>query len=356
VGRHKVRKFASATCYGPALVRRVCAFAAVLALGLVSGATAAGPTLKSLESQRRAAILDLYALDSHVTAAQRNLSALQQRVDALRHEQQQLKHQLIATRGTLQTSQAQLAANLRSLYKRGNINTLAVVLGAQSLDDAVSQIDTLNAVTDQNEKVVTITTRAQTRLTALRTTIARRETQLQGAVSEARRTLATVTAARDARVAFVDRLRRAEQLKSHQINALEARVRRAEKKSATLTAAAAAAETATAAPTPAPSPANDPPPAAAAAPAPSGGRTITVSSTGYSLPGHTATGLPVGWGVVAVDPNVIPLGTKLTIPGYGEGVAADTGSAVRGNDIDLWFPTLAQARAWGRRAVTITLH
>ena len=81
-----------------------------------------------------------------------------------------------------------------------------------------------------------------------------------------------------------------------------------------------------------------------------------MSSTGYSLPGHTATGLPVGWGVVAVDPSVIPLGTKLTIPGYGEAVAADTGSAVRGNTIDLWFPTLGQARAWGRRTVTITLH
>ena len=53
---------------------------------------------------------------------------------------------------------------------------------------------------------------------------------------------------------------------------------------------------------------------------------------------------------------MIPLGTRLTVPGYGEAVAADTGSAVRGDDIDLWFPTLAQARAWGRRTVTITLH
>jgi 3D (Asp-Asp-Asp) domain-containing protein len=53
---------------------------------------------------------------------------------------------------------------------------------------------------------------------------------------------------------------------------------------------------------------------------------------------------------------VIPLGTRLTIPGYGEGVAADTGTAVRGNAIDLWFPTLEQANAWGRRTVTITLH
>ena len=86
------------------------------------------------------------------------------------------------------------------------------------------------------------------------------------------------------------------------------------------------------------------------------GSTMTVSATGYSLRGRTATGIPVGWGVVAVDPSVIPLGTRMTIPGYGEGIAADTGSAVVGATIDLWFPTLAQARAWGRQTVTISLH
>ena len=79
-------------------------------------------------------------------------------------------------------------------------------------------------------------------------------------------------------------------------------------------------------------------------------------ATGYSLTGHTATGVPVGYGVVAVDPGVIALGTKMTIPGYGEGVAADTGGAVSGAHIDLWFPTEAEALAWGSRTVTVTLH
>jgi 3D (Asp-Asp-Asp) domain-containing protein len=98
-------------------------------------------------------------------------------------------------------------------------------------------------------------------------------------------------------------------------------------------------------------------PTTPAAPVPAPGeQTLTVSSTGYSLPGHTATGLAVGWGVVAVDPSVIPLGTRLTVPGYGEAVAADVGPGVHGAMIDLWFPTLAQAHAWGRRTVTITLH
>jgi 3D (Asp-Asp-Asp) domain-containing protein len=81
-----------------------------------------------------------------------------------------------------------------------------------------------------------------------------------------------------------------------------------------------------------------------------------VLSTGYALPGTTATGLPVGPGIVAVDPAVIPLGTRMTIPGYGEGVAADTGGEIKGARIDLWFPTRKQALAWGWRTVTITIH
>ena len=83
---------------------------------------------------------------------------------------------------------------------------------------------------------------------------------------------------------------------------------------------------------------------------------MTVSATCYILKGTTASGMQTGPGVVAVDPSVIPLGTRMSIPGYGEGVAADVGSGIAGAAIDLWFPTDADARAWGRRAVTITLH
>ena len=70
----------------------------------------------------------------------------------------------------------------------------------------------------------------------------------------------------------------------------------------------------------------------------------------------TASGLPVGVGVIAVDPTVIPLGTRLFVPGYGPGVAADVGAAIKGNIIDLWMPSTAAARAWGRRTVTITIY
>lgn len=83
---------------------------------------------------------------------------------------------------------------------------------------------------------------------------------------------------------------------------------------------------------------------------------LKVDAVAYSLPGRTALGIPVRRGVVAVDPKLIPLGTNLHIPGYGPGIAADVGTAIRGRIIDLWFPTTAKARQWGRRTVTITVY
>ncbi len=98
-----------------------------------------------------------------------------------------------------------------------------------------------------------------------------------------------------------------------------------------------------------------PVPPAPPAPSLASGATLSVSSTAYSLPGHTASGLPVGLGICATDPRVIPLGTRFEIPGYGVCVAADTGSAVIGATIDIWMPD-AQASVYGRQTVTITFR
>ena len=91
------------------------------------------------------------------------------------------------------------------------------------------------------------------------------------------------------------------------------------------------------------------------APAPGQGRQITVMSTAYCLRGLTARGTSVNYGTIAVDPRIIPMGSKVYIPGYGWGRALDTGGAIRGNIIDLWFPTSGQCYQWGCRKITITV-
>ena len=78
--------------------------------------------------------------------------------------------------------------------------------------------------------------------------------------------------------------------------------------------------------------------------------------TSYCLQGRTRTGTPVHWGVVAVDPKVIPLGSKIQIEGFEETfVAEDTGSGIRGNWIDIWFENCADARAFGTQSRRVTI-
>ncbi len=76
---------------------------------------------------------------------------------------------------------------------------------------------------------------------------------------------------------------------------------------------------------------------------------------GLSGNGITAIGLRAKKGIVAVDPRVIPLGTKLYIPGYGEALAADTGGWVKGNRIDLVFESLEECYRFGRRRLKVYL-
>jgi uncharacterized protein YabE (DUF348 family) len=82
-------------------------------------------------------------------------------------------------------------------------------------------------------------------------------------------------------------------------------------------------------------------------------RAYIMRATAYSGSGITATGKEVQWGVVAVDPRVIPLGTKLYIEGYGEGVALDTGGAIKGNRVDLYMDSEDSASSWGVRSVVV---
>jgi 3D (Asp-Asp-Asp) domain-containing protein len=69
--------------------------------------------------------------------------------------------------------------------------------------------------------------------------------------------------------------------------------------------------------------------------------------------GVTRTGTQAGRGVVAVDPHVIPLGTKLYVPAYGHALAGDTGGDIKGRRIDLGFDSSREARRFGRQKIVV---
>lgn len=92
---------------------------------------------------------------------------------------------------------------------------------------------------------------------------------------------------------------------------------------------------------------------------------ITVKATAYTASckgcsGITYTGINLKKNpyakVISVDPKVIPLGSKVYVPGYGEAIAGDKGSAVRGNKIDVFISNKQRALQWGSKTVTIKVY
>jgi cystine transport system substrate-binding protein len=313
-------------------------------VGLVPSATVAADSASTLRQQNedlaarsRGVVLELYSLDAKLAREQARLVELRIRSAEVKGELAAARQRLGAARETLKVSERSLAARLSLLYEQGDTDPLAVVLGASSVADALGNLDSLDRIADQDRLVIAQTQQAKRTASRLTSELAAKERNLRGLAEEATQSTLVLEQAHSERSSYLATLTRRQQLNAAAIAAYQQQA---------LAVQTRAREVAAATPAQPASPVQIAP----------GGSSLTVVATGYSLHGHTATGAPTGWGVVAVDPSVIPLGTRLTIPGYGSGVAADTGSAIQGATIDLWFPTVAQARAWGRRTVTIALH
>lgn len=321
---------------------------AILALPAAGGAASpsdAAAELRqqntSLAAKEQAATQELYSLEARLAAARSHLGALTARREAAEVRLTRLRIELDVAWQSAYIAEEHLGARIRQLYQQGQLDPVAILLGAETLNEAIGGLDGLRSIASGDRDLLRTVRQAQASLTQAKTRVVARVAALRQAESAAESTAASLAAARAERTAYLAALARQRGFNARRLERVLTTARAAGERTETLEVSRDEADA----------------PVSAPVSAYTGGeQTLTVTSTGYALRGRTASGLPTGWGIVAVDPSVIPLGTRMTIPGYGEGVAADTGGAVRGATIDLWFPTVAQAHAWGRRTVTITLH
>jgi 3D (Asp-Asp-Asp) domain-containing protein len=285
----------------------------------------------SLATEATTAQADLGSLESQLASTRARLAKLRARGVVLARKQTEARIQLKVARDGLRISQRRLADRVRALYEQGKPEPLAVILGAESIDQAVSGVEHLGRMADEDRSFIYGARSARTKLIAVTQRLAQAEAENESLRAEAAEAASTLIRARAQRLARIAWLASQQRANGARISSLESTAR-------ALASVSVPAGGTVVAPT-----------------ASGGSQLLTVLATGYALPGHTASGIPVGPGVVAVDPSVIPLGTRLSIPGYGEGIAADTGGAIRGAHIDLWFSTEAEALAWGRRNVTIAV-
>lgn len=275
----------------------------------------------------RSAAGDLVAIEQRLERARTELSAFGAEAARVQARRRAVVAELRVAQSALRATQRALARRLQGLYEQEEGDVLALVLGAGSLDDALDAIEAADLATAQDDSLVEAARSASARLAKLSRKLADRQRELEQLAAARAAAAASLADARSERLRTIASLRARSRSNAASIASLERRARVL---------------------------ASAPPIAGGTATAQlDASRSITVVATGYALGGRTATGRPVGWGSVAVDPSVIPLGSRLAIPGYGIGVAADTGGAIRGARIDLWFPTVAQARTWGSRVVTI---
>jgi 3D (Asp-Asp-Asp) domain-containing protein/peptidoglycan hydrolase CwlO-like protein len=333
----------------------------------------------SLAAESRAAVVELYGLESRLAQARSDLARIQVRARTLARTQASIQHRLQAARQTMAAAQQHLGDQLRYLYEQGVPDPIAVVLGATSLENAIDALDAIHRARRATQSVLDQARSARADLLIVRQQLAVQVSRTNEARARLADTAAGLERAYAERTTYLARLRHEQELTAVQISDLERQAEEARARTQQITGEASAGSTAQVSaavsePTPAPAApstsadASVPPPApvesveggtpaapAAAPPPPRPGGTLTVYATGYCLKGTTATGLPVGPGIVATDPSVIPLGTRMTIPGYGEGVAADTGGNIQGRRIDVWIKSCTAAAAFGR-TVTITFH
>jgi peptidoglycan DL-endopeptidase CwlO len=282
----------------------------------------------SLATQADAAWLSSVSLGTRLEQTRAALVRLRARTQTIAGERAEAQESLRLARHTIAVSEQRLADRLRVLYEQGDTDPMAVLVGANSLDDAISGLENLHRVAGQDRRVIEQAEAARASLVIATRRLAEQEAQARQAEAATAATVAALDAARRERESLLASLRAKRNSNSRTLTSLGSQLAAAQAQRTTTELSGAV----------------------------TGTNSMTVTATGYSLTGTTATGVPVGYGIVAVDPAVIPLGTHMTVPGYGEGVAADTGGSVSGPRIDLWFPTRAEALAWGTRTVTITLH
>jgi cystine transport system substrate-binding protein len=302
-----------------------------------------------LERRSHNALLELYSIETRLERAKARVALLDGQKVRLARESASARTGLRLAQRAIAATRRALGARARALYESGDTNDpIAIMLGAQSIDDAVTRLETIRQIANQQSLILRRAQQTQSELSRLKNDLARREAELNRLRGAAQASVQNLEDARAARGDTIHRLSSQRALTNRQLANLSTQATHAATKSLQTESKSTATHTTTTTAT-----SGGTPPSTGGSV--TKGQHLTVSATSYCLTGSTASGLPVGPGIMATDPSVIPLGTRAYVPGYGNAVAADTGSAVNGLTIDLWVASCKKAAAYGRQTLTITI-
>ncbi|MDQ1000278.1 peptidoglycan hydrolase CwlO-like protein [Neobacillus niacini] len=297
---------------------------------------------------------EMEELQTYITQNREALAETQKRIDETRQLIEQKKEEIVALEDKIHNRKDVMKSRLVALQEDEKLNVaINVILESKSVADLIqraSAVTTLfNADNDiikdqendlmQIEENVRVIAEKEAQLAVEQENLAKQQAELDLNLQKRQESL-TVMQQRYSEV-------------NQEMAGIQAQLQAAQEKVRQEQEAARAIAAA-----------NAPAPAAAPAPAPTGtaGREMYVTATAYSWQsagnitymGHNIKENP-NIKLIAVDPSVIPLGSKVWVEGYGVAIAGDTGGAIKGHKIDVVMPDNAHAIAWGRKTVKISI-
>lgn len=293
-----------------------------------------------LDASYQQALADLVAVDSEVNRYNDGISAAVQHRDEIQGEIQAEQQRLDETRAQLEDQQGTLEKRLLSTYKSDDIGYLEVMMGAGDFNDFLNRVDMISIIADDDRKLIESVRDTKQSIEEKISSLDAKKNELASLISDlgsSQENLLKAQAEQQSVLAGIESQMQDNQAQLSQLHADAAAIESRMGQIQTGSSYSGDGDT------------------DSYSPPPAGGTSFEATATAYCLGGTTATGMPVGRGIIAVDPGVIPLGSRVHVSGYGDAIAADTGGAINGSKIDVWLPC-DEAYAWGVRSVTVTLY
>lgn len=286
-----------------------------------------------LSIQEGKAVRELVVIDSGIAYYSKRKQKIQKDVSDLTAYTSSLEKKLRLKNNQLKHKKILFNKRIQSIYKDGETHFLEVLIKSKTINDILNKMGIFELIADNDTKLIKQIEKEQQKINSMQEEINSKISSLRELESENQINYSRLILKQKTKKQYLNDIKQAKL----EVNTINDQVRVVRKKMDSL------------------GDSNRPK-----------GRTIKVLTTGYGTNcpdcgtnGTTSTGMPAGRGVAAVsaDPSsrVVPLGTKVYVPGYGKAVIGDIGGGVASNQIDLGFETHGQALSWGSRWVNVTV-
>lgn len=329
----------------------------------------------NLQSELQTLENDIASNKEEMTGIEQKIAEIKQTIEKKKEEIVVLEDKVLARKGVMEerlvsmqhNDQASLVIeilvnsdSLSELVQRATAVTTILSADKSLLEQQKSdlkKIEEEKAAIDEQEKLLQEQYKTlSSNQAALEGNMQKRQEVLTAAQEKYDSVVSEITLAEEENAAIQEQIKQAQASLARDQQEAAARA-------ATITQQAEAASAPAPAPAPAPSTATTSNTTSNNISTTNSGKEIYVSATAYSHEGSatglTATGINIkanpNMKLIAVDPSVIPLGSRVWVEGYGEAIAGDTGGAIKGHKIDVLMPSTAACITWGRKTVRVVI-